>query len=224
MGLIRRSLYRSFECIRRRLSLWGAGKLPFAHSLRNLAAKALAPRHVVVHGCRMRIHPVDHGLTPILVEGRYEPLQTRVIASLLRPGMQVADIGANIGYYTLLAAGAVGPSGHVWAFEPETSNYDLLLCNIRENKLENVTAEPKAVGAGAGTASLYLSSVNFGDHRLSPSAEPRRSLAVSVCSLDDYFRTRDVALDLVKMDIQGAEGGPWRAWRECCAGLLASTS
>ena len=84
--------------------------------------------------------------------GRYEPETTRLFKETVKPGMVVVDIGAHVGYYTLLAAKQVGPDGKVYAFEPEPGNHALLLKNIGMNGYDNVVATPTTVAPLVGSA------------------------------------------------------------------------
>jgi precorrin-6B methylase 2 len=80
----------------------------------------------------------------------YEPMTTLAFHTLVQPGDRVVDVGAHVGYFTLLAARLCGPNGRVFAFEPHPDNFRLLERNIRENGAENVTAVRKAVADRAG--------------------------------------------------------------------------
>src|SRR5262250_1998178 len=87
----------------------------------------------------------------IAVRRTHEPHVTRVMCALLQPGAVMVDIGANIGYYTLLAAARVGSTGKVIAFEPSIDNCALLHKSLQANRFENVVLHNVAV---ADTASV----------------------------------------------------------------------
>lgn len=139
------------------------------------------------------------------VHGVYEPFQTELAIGLIKKGDVVLDIGANIGYYTLIFARQVGPNGRVFAFEPEPANFAILKRNIEMNGYENVIMVPKAVSNATGRIRLYLCEENRGDHRIYDSGDGRQSLEVEAVRLDDYFDGYDGQVDFIKMDIQGAE-------------------
>jgi len=149
----------------------------------------------------------------LLLEGVWEPEETSFVQKSLKPGMVFVDLGANIGYYTVIASGLVGSAGQVIAFEPEPRNFALLKKNIEANGCSNVVAENKAVGASPQRTALHLSRSNFGDHRTheaigEPSArteEKRLTISVEAVSLDHYFKERPTRVDFLKMDIQGTE-------------------
>jgi FkbM family methyltransferase len=123
----------------------------------------------------------------------------------------VLDIGANVGYYSLLAARLVGPSGTVYAFEPERSNFQLLAQNISLNRYNNVVPIEKAVSNTCGRTELFLDHENFGGHSFKRDyvTVPGQSkpVIVETVTLDDFLRnTHDMHVDVVKIDVQGAEG------------------
>jgi FkbM family methyltransferase len=171
-----------------------------------------------VAGHRMRVDPDDTVVGRWLREvGWFEPTETRLIHRLVKPGDTVVDVGANIGYYTLQLARLVGPAGRVFAFEPEPRNFDLLRRNVWENDYDNVTLVQAAVAARPERLRLYLNPENRGDHRLQETAG-REAVEVEGISLDDYFRGSAGRLDLVKIDVQGAEGSAFEGMR----GLVAA--
>jgi len=136
--------------------------------------------------------------------GTYEPMETACVKLLLKPGQTFVDIGAHIGYYTLLAAEIVGPKGRVFAFEPDPENFALLEANIKAAGVEEyVVAVNAAIGLNhGGKSELYLSRTNSGDHRLF--ATPGRThVEVPVLALDRYLSYGDV--DFIKCDTQGYE-------------------
>jgi FkbM family methyltransferase len=135
----------------------------------------------------------------------WEPGETANLSERLSPGMTFLDIGAHVGYFTLLAARHVGPRGLVVAFEPEPRNFELLLANVWRNGLSNVFCLPYAVGASTGFAELHLSPDNTGDNRVFPSAEePRETATVRSAALDGLYWLRP-PVDVIKVDVQGAE-------------------
>ena len=136
--------------------------------------------------------------------GVWAAAETALCKREITPGMRVLDVGANIGYFTLLFARSVGPTGHVYAFEPEPRNFELLQRNLARNGYTNVTALPKAVSRTSGSQRLYKSPDNLGDHRLAHGTAGRDSVDVSVIALDELL-PGDARVDFIKLDIQGAE-------------------
>lgn len=162
---------------------------------------------VQVAGYTMHAHRFDRYLALWLLKLRQlEPYDSDLIAELCQPGMVAIDIGANLGYYTLLLAQRVGEMGKVWAFEPDPDNFASLTKNITTNYYRNIIAIPSAVGAKTEHAQLYVSTAHGGDHRIyNPSEKGRAVIDIDMAALDDFFAP-GTRIDVIKMDIQGAEG------------------
>ena len=159
-----------------------------------------------VGGLRMSADPKQRDLALILLgERAWEPEQTRLFESLLRPGMVVVDVGAHVGYYTLLAARCVGRSGRVYAFEPAPENFGVLQHNIAQNNLANVVAEQLAVTRQSSLAKFTISEVDSASHTLATSLVRGREIEVRTVSLDDYFASNGTPIDVMKLDAEGAE-------------------
>lgn len=156
---------------------------------------------------RMEVHSrYDKFISAQIAQtGEWEPFETELVQRFLQPGDVFVDIGANIGWYTIIAASRVGARGRVYAFEPARENFELAARNVALNGLRNVTLERLAVGDRPGSASLFLSDDNLGDHRLFAVDDRRSSETVAVTSLDTYFADKAGPLRLVKMDTQGSE-------------------
>jgi len=92
-------------------------------------------------------------------------LETEFIKNNIKKEDIVIDIGANIGYFTLLLSKQVGDKGKVFSFEVETENFKLLEKNVKENHIRNVMLENVAVSEKEGKIKLYLSNVQPGMHR-----------------------------------------------------------
>lgn len=171
--------------------------------MRNVAGRTITTS---VQGHRMTLDLLDRvHCETLYVTGRWEEEITNYLRRILRQGMTVVDLGANVGFYTLLAAKIVGPSGKVYAFEPEPSRYALLARNIVANGYTNVLALNKAVSNTPSRTSLYLDPrYNPAGHQLHDATGTRRSVLVETVSLDGYF-SEGATVDVIKMDIQGAE-------------------
>lgn len=138
---------------------------------------------------------------------RYEPGTTRQFQETVKPGMVVVDIGAHVGYYTLLAARLVGPAGKVYAFEPEPDNHTILLKNIDMNGYNNVVATQIAVSDLEGSSTLYLTTLDSGRHSMYHHGLPERGAApVETTTLDSFFESEEwPRVDFIKIDVEGAE-------------------
>jgi len=135
--------------------------------------------------------------------GRWEQEESDRLRALLRPGMTFVDVGAHVGYMTLLAAAAVGPTGLGFAFEPEPINHRLLLANLANAGIANVHAVPAAAWDRSGRLRLSLCADNTGDHR-AYELSGRESVEVLALALDDVL-PEGVAVDVVKVDAQGTD-------------------
>lgn len=126
-----------------------------------------------------------------------------LFSKLVRPGDQVADIGANQGLFTVLFAKKVGPKGRVFAFEPEPELYRALTENCFRNQLENVTNHPIAIGSEEKKLTLHRSLFNSGDNRLKAFDQAGGSVEVLSRPLDDVLQGK--TLNFIKIDVQGHE-------------------
>jgi FkbM family methyltransferase len=153
---------------------------------------------------------------------RVEPKVEDAFLALLHPGDVVYDIGANIGWYSLLAARAVGPTGAVIAFEPSVTNAARVQRNATINKLANVTVIPAAVTDQDGWATfLDKGSLEGKLSKADSDAQARRrakrdqrhkgSSVVPVLTLDSWIsETAQRPPSVVKIDVEGAEAGVLR--------------
>lgn len=139
----------------------------------------------------------------ILLFKEYEPNQTKLIKQLVKKGDIVFDIGANIGYYTLLMSKIVGEKGLVFAFEPENINFGLLQKTINYNKIKNVILIKAAINNNNGIIDLRIAEDNTGGHTISPEYSNRKSTKVLSFKIDDFFSKYKPSL--VKIDVEGAE-------------------
>jgi FkbM family methyltransferase len=143
-----------------------------------------------------------------IASGLHELKTVKLVRAFLRPGMTFVDIGAHIGWYTIVAARAVGRTGHVYAFEPEPSNFELLRRNVVVNGYQDrVTLIPNAVGDTPRRVSMFRGSKDSEYSSLyAPPGGGTASVEVDAISLDLFFRERGwPRIDLIKMDIEGAE-------------------
>jgi len=142
----------------------------------------------------------------LLNHGVWEPSTTMFLMKELKTGNVFIDIGANIGYYTCLAATKIRNEGVVVAFEPEPIMYRILKLNINLNKLDNVLCEPYAVDLQDGISLLFINPVETGSHSLIPKVTGMKAIKVKTVTLDSYFSSQRLPLpDFVKIDVEGAE-------------------
>lgn len=137
--------------------------------------------------------------------GAFEPVETAAVRSWLRPGMTFLDVGANFGYFTLLASSLVGEAGRVLAVEPSPYASRRLAETVRRNPLPQAEVFPLGLSSEPGTLNLYLSPSGFHSPTMSASSggDP---VAVPVRRLDDCLDEWGVeTVDLMKMDVEGHE-------------------
>lgn len=191
----------------RRLDLHLGQRFPWLRRVYAALAATLRPPRVNIQGQWVYLHPEDIGLShDLLYGGSYEHFETTLFTAALEPGMTVLDIGANVGMYTMLAAARVGPTGRVYAFEPERENFALLTKNIAANKHTNVVPMQYAVGESDGEIPVYLAKDNRGDHRTYAPDDgfAREHYLVRLVALD-HSLPPGVTPSVIKMDIQGFE-------------------
>lgn len=156
-----------------------------------------------VQGHRMHLDVRDS--LRLSVARMYEPVVTRLFESQVLPGQTVLDLGANIGYFTLILARRVGSHGRVHAFEPDPTNFSLLERNVALNGYTNVSLVRRAVWSRTGPLQLFLSEENRGDHRVFDSGDARATVTIDAVRVDDFFGGDPPSVDWIKMDIQGSE-------------------
>ncbi|MGC4026777.1 MAG: FkbM family methyltransferase [Mesorhizobium sp.] len=159
-----------------------------------------------------------------LVEyGEWTQSEVDLLLQIVRPGMTVLDVGANVGYHTLALSKAVGPSGVVVSFEPQPAIFQLLAANIANNNLGNVTALNAAVGEKRGLVDMppfsYDDTQNFGalDIRsfLKGETETTAYIPIAMQRLDDISLARNA--QLIKLDVEGMELAALRGATEILA-------
>jgi FkbM family methyltransferase len=157
-------------------------------------------------GLRLRLNRQDAGLSvELAAEGTHEPILTNLLERLIRKGATVVDVGANLGYFALVAARATGESGKVIALEPSPVSYRLLLENVQLNKATNVYTRIEAAGDRPGEAALYLFREANWNSLLDLDEGALGSVIVPVLALDDLL-AQEQRVDLVRMDVEGYEG------------------
>ena len=161
----------------------------------------------------------------MLAMGMHDRDVVRLLRKFITSGMTILDVGAHIGYFSLLSAGLAGPGGRVWAFEPLPDLLKILRKNIEENGFDNrIQVVPEAVSNVTGTATLYVNSAESMVSSLCSEAaadrEPGSSKAAHAACPNSHLASVEVActtldawaarqgwppVDLIKIDIEGLE-------------------
>ncbi|MBM3969577.1 MAG: FkbM family methyltransferase [Planctomycetes bacterium] len=135
------------------------------------------------------------------VKGTYEPIQSEAFHRLIHPGSVVFDVGAHVGYYTVLSSVLAGPSGQVIAFEPLPANLKYLRRHLQLNACGNVRVLTNCVGEGSSTA-RFDDSHGTGVGHLATAGR----LEVQVRSLDEMVESGELPIpQFIKIDVEGAE-------------------
>ena len=194
------AVYR--KCVKKATG-YGLDNVRIVHALHGQILRRLRPNSVTVFGKQLYLDDADS--LNLSIHGQHEPDTTALLESVVRDGDTVLDIGAHIGYFTLLMARLTGESGRVIAFEAHPDNAALLRKTIAESGHTNVVIENKAVTSRTGPLLLFAAREGTVDHRTIDVFEDRGRIGVEGVALDDYFPAH-AKVDVIKMDIQGAEG------------------
>lgn len=142
--------------------------------------------------------------------GSYEFEKQQLFINVLSTDSTVFDIGAHVGFYTLLASVLVGKAGRVFAFEPLPRNLRYLRRHIAINRMDNVTVMPVAVANAPGLANFQEAQDSSEGH-----FSATGNLEVRVIALDDQISTGQLPKpDVIKMDVEGAEAAVLRGARQ----------
>lgn len=141
----------------------------------------------------------------------YEPITSLVLGELVWPGDTFVDVGANIGFFSLLLS-AQKPSLRVVAFEPNPKNYELLAKNAACNGFRHFMCEPLALSDAVGKAPLYLADSDMSASLRSDFAfHEKPPIEVKTTTLDSYLQSQPFSGRLVlKVDVEGAEDAFFR--------------
>jgi FkbM family methyltransferase len=177
--------------------------------IRGLVQKAiclLIPPELEIKGVALVLNQKDAIVSGNIALGCYEPYNLEVFESLLRPGMNVLDVGANIGLYSAIASRKVGSNGTVIAIEPDATNCSFIERTKRRNGLTNLVIIEKAAGERIGDTFLYLCETNKADHRIYDAQESRTRVAIKMVTLDSVLIDQAIPrVDVLKIDTQGYE-------------------
>ena len=157
-------------------------------------------------------------------QGDYEKCSTKLVEQLVRPGDTFVDIGASIGWYTLIASRLVGPMGRVYSFEPNPHSIKLLRTNVAENNCANVTIEHQAVSDKPQQVTLWIvddiwTGSTLFDPRKDPAhfmdagaQRPVQEYRLPATAVDRYLADKPV--QFIKVDVEGSEGLVFRGMME----------
>ncbi len=217
-----------FKILGKSLNLFGkigiSKKTPGAIKIYNLFYRLFWPygNIIEIQGSKIYINPAEKSVNMKRTLEEYaknkihEKATTSLFKKIVKEGDMVVDLGANIGYFTLLASFLVGSKGKVFAFEPEPKNYSYLIKNIKLNNYKQTTAFQKAVSDKNGITKLFICSYDTGHHTINQSngieaykhgriLEREEFIDIETITLDEFFKNNEKSIDVIKMDVEGAE-------------------
>lgn len=222
-------------------SLFGSGRYPQAigYASKFVLGYSLYTKHlatyfasdqlpVAVHGNIMYLSPADPGMSTELFHfGTHEPGATKIFRQQMDQLLQstenptVFDIGAHRGYYAFQAADIFGDSGTVYAFEPDTTNFDALTRGIESNGFKNIHAQRCAFGSENTTGELNISN-RSNSHTLTDTTSTDRkytdeTVSTDIYSIDSYLADSRISphdVDFVKIDVEGFEAEVFEGMEE----------
>ncbi len=180
--------------------------------------EAFKPRLVELDDFKIYIRQNDFFIGAVIANTKtYEPYVTDEIRRLLKPSMVFIDIGANIGYFAMMAASMVGPTGKVYAFEPNPDNCQMIERSIEANGFENIHLFQNAVAEAKQSFNLDVGGTNSNGRIIdfSPEAIPGQAepILVEAVVLDEALTNLE-RVDVIKLDIEGAEPRAWQGMQQ----------
>ncbi len=185
-------------------------RVPGSWNISNILFKKLWRNVNIIEVQGMRKTFQAYGLNLV-----HEEATTALFKKIVKPGDVILDLGANIGYFTLLAAKLAGAKGRVYAFEPEPNNFKYLRKNLDMNDYKNVLAYQKAVSAKNGKTRLFICPYDSGHHTINQSGGIEKyrpgysgkikEIEIDVVALDDFIKEKIKRINVIKVDVEGAE-------------------
>ena len=172
----------------------------------NWIIKKLLPFKVKIGKYFLYLNPNDPVVSGAIFFNVYEKSESKFLKSICFEGMNVLDIGANIGFYTAIFSQFAKEKGVVVAIEPDEESYKYLSQSINSFTYKNVLSFKVAASDTKQKLPLYISKENRGDNRLYSTDQERNSIMVNCLTVDEILITNEIKnLDLIKIDVQGYE-------------------
>lgn len=187
----------------------GYGKKKPIRAILKIIDKIFRAQVVMVHGHKMMLP--KKGFDEYSTLGIYGEFDTINVEKIIEKGDYVVDVGAAIGYYTLILARAVGPTGKVFAFEPKKDRFELLKNNVKLNGYQNVILENKAILTSTVTPTFFSSKTLKGGLKFIKTEIKKEEFQpvsdVQFIDLDTYFDNinKDKPISFMKIDVDGPE-------------------
>jgi FkbM family methyltransferase len=172
----------------------------------NKLIKNITPDFIDISEGKIYFNKADPVMTAWTTMGSFEPGTVKFFREAIREGMNIIDIGANIGYYTVIASKRVGQSGKVFSYEPDPENFRFLEDNIKKNNLENTIPLMTALSDTISERKLYLGNNKCTTHAFTDNSGTGKSELVNTDTLDhSLIQYGSPIIDIIKIDIEGAE-------------------
>ena len=172
----------------------------------NWIIKKLLPVKVKIGKYFLYLNPNDPVVSGAIFFNIYEKSESKFIKSICFEGMNILDIGANIGYHTAIFSQLVGVNGTVISIEPDEESYKYLSKSIDSFNYKNVFSFRLAASDTKQKLPLFISKDNRGDNRLYSTNQKRNSIIVECLTIDELLKDNKIEnLDLIKIDVQGYE-------------------
>ena len=165
--------------------------------------------HRLKCGRSMILDTRDHLANRIRLEETFEPAVRKEYERLASARINILDVGANIGYYSLIGAAVIGPDKRVFAFEPQMEVVNKLRRNIQHNAIKNISVFQIALSDEAGIATFCIPSHGaeaFGSFHSNGRFHVAKTVDVQTRRLDDVIAEHSIPeIGLIKLDAEGAE-------------------
>jgi len=190
----------------------GYGKNRLIRKIQNSIEGSFRASEVIVHGHKM--HLPKKGFQEYSVYGIYGELDTIMVEKLVKNEDVVIDVGAAIGYYTLILARAVGNKGTVIAFEPKEGRFEILKNNIKLKGYDNVIVENKAIMLDGQEKKFFVHDDNTAGYRFITNRSDdnltkkfSKPVDVLTTDLDAYLTDLGIIdkISFMKIDVDGPE-------------------
>lgn len=181
----------------------GLRKIKFIEKINIFLRVKLKPNFVITkkYNHKMFLDNIDS--LYLSVNKDWDDFETTLLEKEIKKGDIVLDLGANIGFYTLILAKLVGKEGKVYAFEADSSNFEILKKNVETNGYENIILENKAVLDKNEKIKFYIDEGNTAGNSVLKGKNTKYK-EVEALRLDDYF-SKHKRIDFIKIDIEGSE-------------------
>lgn len=215
MARFGRSSLRGFEFATRHLRVLALWRLGRVLGLRRMAAVNCGGHRVLLqtaHGHKMYVDGRDISVAPWLIaDGVWEPWVVRCVLGLLRPGMRVVEVGANVGYYSVMMGHAIGGSGRLTSFEANPDLAEIVRANLHINVLDHhAECRQQAAADTVGRLAFHRYAQRLGGSSLNDvsdiaAAAGDRVERIEVDSVTLDSALDDAPVDFMKIDAEGAE-------------------